>query len=147
MTITTQDTLDRILQRLDGGEELTSCALKDGDKFCIMGLFLDEFGYDWTEFDLNKDPTPAYMALENEVSDYFNFRFSGYGAFESGDLPEELRERILTLVPNYDQKIFRSTRFSLMAISDMMTYHRVQDTNILLADIIRSGVLFGELEP
>ena len=147
MTTASQDIIDRILHRLDSGEELISCGLKHNGKFCVMGLFLDEYGYDWETSDQTGNHNQAYLILDYDVSRDLNFRVSsGFGAFDYNDLPLDLQTRILNLVPNYDQKILHGTRISLMEISDLMNYRKdfdVATINALLADIIKSGVMFN----
>ena len=39
-----QDKIQRVLYRLDHGEQLSRGQLKQDDNFCVLGLFADEYG-------------------------------------------------------------------------------------------------------
>ena len=150
MTTATENKIDLVLQRLDDGEELINCLLKKDDKFCIMGLFLDVYGFDWTkEFEQDNNHNVAYLELDKVVAN-FNFKYSGgAGFFNYYELPEELQQRILTMMPPYDDKIAKNSQLSLMEINDILNYrkdHDIASINGLLSDIIRSGVLFETQE-
>ena len=155
---TVQDKIQRVLYRLDQGEELIACSLKKGDQFCIMGLFLDVYGFDWSSrFNCStirdNNQNTAYSVLEREVRDYFNFRYDSQagalevGIFDPRDLPIELRNKLLSSVSLLHRRDLEVLSYwTLMRINDALHYGNKLDSaiiNSILADIIRSGVIFN----
>lgn len=146
---TISDRIQRILYRLDSGEELSYGALSIGNSFCVLGLFADESGLgEWgysenlesNEYRITGTNITSAVWLCDMLADYYDLRTGG-GTFDINCLTEDLRNRLLTkgVEPNYKDFV------SLDSINDQMLSKDAPydyEVNILLADVIRSGVIF-----
>lgn len=154
------DKIQRIIYRLEQGEELTHSSLFDGKNFCVLGLFADESGlgewttvihskydnsecYDIPEFVYNTGEidirllSPASPPVA--VSEYYNLRRDSTGVnFNTNDLPLKLRNEITELLQC-------TGMVDLYYINDMLIQKGHQDrANSILAGIIRSGAIFNK---
>ena len=149
---TVEDRIQRVLYRLDNGEDLCKGYLHFEDKFCVLGLFMDESGLgEWILDEVNSqgfkfDDQNIYYApevLPGEIVAYYGFS-DDVGQFELNSLPTDLREDIIRLFPTagYDrQKIT-----CLTALNDDLMTHNIDTSkrNDILARVIRSGVVFKD---
>ena len=78
----------------------------------------------------------SYVSIPRAVSEYY-----GFVRFNLFDLPYDLRNKIHCLVYGMGRQVSRSP-IGLGAINDAALKLNYPYTNQLLADIIRSGVLF-----
>ena len=198
---TVSDRIQRVLYRLENGEQLTNRQLYNGDNFCALGLFADESGLGYWDFtspvfsdtDIIRYPykihrrevippfdddgneaniwsdgttiwvnykgsdkiyaydiltksyneNKSFLAYDHSsltllpypVKDLYGFN-SVAGVFAMSDLPIELQYRITEAfgdIPLLE---------SIVGINDKGVKRNHPDTNTILADIIRSGVLF-----
>ena len=153
---TVQDRIQKILYRLDHGEELTHRVLYNGDNFCVLGLFADESGMgNWDLLSNTRDKDYYVYApydgkyprvvsiLPSEIKSYYNLK-SVVGSFSIKDLPDDLQSEIRTQINNIGLKfpeLFDSS--SLANLNDILLFNEYQHTNDLLAAIIRSGAIFN----
>lgn len=159
-----QDKIQRVLYRLDQGEKLIARNLKEHDNYCILGLFVDESGLgEWQSqaelLDMPYEELQSYQYnIDNDidVSGLFNdtltkyYNFKDYaGSFNFYDLPESVQNKIEAVA----RIIIRDGNY--MMILDDLNLYTVNDIlvesnydpksiNEILADIIRSGVIFKE---
>ena len=86
---TVQDKIQRIIYRLEHGEQLCGTVLRNGDNFCVLGLFADESGLGrWIdaytgvyEYCIN-DQSLLTILNNREILDYYDFDLP-YGAQNS----------------------------------------------------------------
>ena len=136
---TVADRIQRVLYRLDHGEQLTHNALKSDDNFCVLGLFADESGIGGWEGDayvVGNESNAKTLGII--LTNYYGFHTCG-GSFNVCDLSENLRQ---TLV---DEHILRNNYDDVcMNITLINDYYKLTDEkrNAIIAAIIRSGALF-----
>ena len=157
-----QEKIDRILARLDQGEELISKKLRIGDNFCILGLFADESGLGHWHTEIQKgepvhyykikpfvkNATPygyfvSYSLFDRANSIRLNSRLvqhyglqSAEGAFDVDRIPASIKYRMLTA----------NCGPSLLKVNDYMidSEYPGAEINAVLSDIIRSGAIFKD---
>ena len=113
---TVHDKIQRVIYRLESGEELIAGALSCDGKFCVLGMFLDEAGL------------VGYASLLN------NYKLKrGIGEFNLNEAPENVKRAVSEF--NLPHKL------DLMFINDKLIEHGIKP-NQILADIIRSGIVF-----
>ena len=135
---TVQDKVQRVLYRLDHGEELVHGNLRINNKFCVLGLFADESGLGrWDKALYRIGDSCSNQILYRQLKEYYNLR-SGSGSFIVDNLPEDINAKIKTLYPYHTRSL------SLMEINDNVLARHKIDINKLLASIIRSGVIFNK---
>ena len=135
------DKIQRILYRLDHGEELTGGRLYDGSNFCVLGLFADESGLgQWDVFSNSYvvGSDSCRSTLNYAVVEYYHLRNTD-GAFFVDSLPEHIKDELR-------DKLGYTVCLGLMQISGINDdlVDKGINSNKILADIIRSGVLFKE---
>ena len=154
---TVNDKIQRIIYRLEHGEQLISGCLRKEDNFCILGLFADESGLgdwgaisnDWGESSYyvgdSGNGGKASVSLCDSLVEYYNLR-SPCAAFNIDLLPEDLRIKLTAynVLPNpYSTKLL-----PLDLINDHILTDRTEDYNYelneILATIIRSGIIFRD---
>ena len=127
-----KDKIQRILDRLDQGENLAASYLKLGDKFCVLGLFADESGLGgWSNGDryihsFKPKVTLGYIlkyrfdyfvrffdrgtvTLNKQLVDHYGLKDSR-GSFDIRKLPIKIRRRILVT----------GSRYTLVSVNDHM---------------------------
>ena len=155
---TVQDRIQRVLYRLESGEQLTKLRLRINNSFCALGLFLDEYQdgewisdrkltneddsydiyYHYLDHGINRRSS---LVLTKPAVKYYGFN-DEYGSFDLRDIKDR----------NLKVKIDRATpsRFkfnpNLGILNDHLIYHPIfhDETNTLISALIRSGVLFKE---
>lgn len=138
---TADDKVQNILCRLEHGEKLIQGQLKQGDNFCILGLFADESGLGYwgdavsTHYYYMDGEHPACSDLPLGVMNYYNMR-TCYGDFDPDDLTPELRDRLVGIVEDPE------TETSLMDINDADDVDP-EVIKQLLIDIIKSRAIFS----
>ena len=136
---TVQDKIQRVLSRLENGEELTKYSLRNGDNFCIMGMFADESGIGhWVN--------ETYVVHGGvSVAGYFNIK-TGSGNFEIDELPEGLAFCVRSLLNDsmYSYILFSSRQGSSLTMINDLDGVPPMTKNRLLAEIIKSGVIFDD---
>lgn len=158
------DQIQKVIDRLESGEQLVAFSLRELDSYCVMGLFADESKMGrWinlaASLDMNINSAKHYeYAIEGEdlvsftlsesMCDHFDL-LDGCGAFDFDDLPAELQKQ---LVPILDLAIAETdilgdigyNKTSLSAINDVLVKmgYTVEYTNKVLADIIKSRAIF-----
>ena len=141
-TPSVQDRIKRILYRLDHGEQLISGALKHEDNFCVLGLFADESGLGfWNEHDcyvIGYEISQSTVLL-SILKDYYDL-ISANAIFKVSDLSKTVYDVLIS----YDPTVNQRTEICLSEINDLLVENEDPTTNFLLADIIRSGVIFKE---
>ena len=140
---TVNDKILRILYRLDHGEELIHGRLKEDDgKFCVLGLFADESGIgEWLALPSGyayKADGLVKASLTGILMDYYNLR-SETGVFDRIRLPEHIASPLHTI----DQLTQYRNLLSLSLVNDGLIDAGVKP-NEILADIIRSGIIFRD---
>lgn len=148
---TVYDRVQRILYRLDSGEQLGKCGLRVGNNFCVMGLFADESGLGyWTDpklgpghrsgYIIEPNPYPVFAFPPSAVVELYRLKCSS-GYFEYADLPEELYNEVKALY-HIDHRARAID--SLTNINDILRErgYPVAVINDILAKIIRSGAIF-----
>ena len=147
---TAKDRIQRILYRLDNGEQLNDGRLCRGDKFCILGLFADESGQVFWEHELLERSGVAFFSegmyyrvndqiylsrLDPSLVEYYNLK-DELGSFDIAEIPEEYRE----IVGN----IICGSLSCLLFLNDNAIRHgfTTEYVNELLASVIRSGAVF-----
>ena len=155
LTADAQASIDRILSRLDQGEQLGKYGLRTGAHFCIMGLFADESRLGtWTVMRESSDFISGYITDPEDsarfafppdsVTEYYGLN-NGSGTFHVSDLPPDLYIQLEELVKLGDRT--RSIE-SLANINDVLTSQGVtaEVVNGILARIIRTGIIFKKQE-
>ena len=130
---TVHDKIQRIIYRLEHGEELISGNLMR------RGQFADESGLgDWFGSIYYESDTKSVTVLSESISTYYNLQ-NRSGKFYLADLSDDVQNKLSIFKPNVDGT------FSLMAINDSVLFCMDNNINInqLLADIIRSGAVFN----
>lgn len=135
---TVSDKIQRVLYRLDHGELLAQGSLKVGAKYCIIGMFMDEHGVDWDK--------PYHI---EPILQYYNFKEHMRGEFDIDDLPAVILARLTKLlgIDYVKARQNREGKMSLMSLNDTLITMGTLDSdaiNGILADVIRSGVLFNK---
>ena len=156
------DRIQRVLYRLDHGEQLGRKDLYDGTKFCVLGMFADESGmghwqYSGPSSDLVgrhrynyklsvKDFMGSAALLPHPVKQLYGFT-TDTGLFMLKDLPDhvqkqtwEVYRKTYTNGPINDPM----TSWSLASLNDSCLQIGYEYTNELLAKIIRSGAVFDK---
>ena len=134
------DKIQRVLYRLDHGEELTKGCLRRRDNFCVMGLFTDESGLgEWEPEaeDEFESVRPAVYVDQNKMQITYKEIFEYYGMkeqFKVEDLPASVLNRIRYKFPNTHDFL------TLAYLNDNIFENA--DLNSILADVIRSGAVF-----
>ena len=149
---TVSDKILRVLFRLDQDEKLISRSLREGDNFCVLGLFADESGQgEWKSqaeiFNIPPAEIETYQynmefdmdvsgLLNNTLTEYYNFK-DCFGSFDFNDLPKELQNQVRSVVFDIDD-------INLYTVNDALveSAHEVSEINQILGDIIRSGAIF-----
>ena len=147
---TVSDKINRILYRLDQGEELACGNLKEKNHFCVLGLFADESGLGrWREYGGNAncsgydvDDRDDFMGelfvLPDAVVDYYGLT-NNFTTFNCYDLKDP--DLIDTLV-QYDL-VYSDGTTSLPRINDgLIRIGKAAEVNGILMKIIKSGVIF-----
>ena len=141
--LTAADRIQRVLDRLESGEELCQGYLREGNKFCIIGMFLDEsdlgnwhganYTYHWDQ--------DYYMEAQGPTIESFYGFISPCGRFDVDKLPAELLAEIRGVLGSGSMWL---PSYMLMDLSDDMLRAGVETAvaNDILAKIIRSGVIF-----
>ena len=156
---TVQDKIQRVLYRLEHGEQLCRGYLHIKDKFCILGLFADESGLGEWEVDDQYPHFISYSVIKDDrtkitgpfelwdlISEYYNF--NGINAsFNINHLPEDLRIKLESLGAISPGTLYKDTT-SLDLVNDILLENSGSvynpEVNEILADIIRSGVIFKD---
>ena len=156
------DRIQRVLYRLDHGEELISKVLHDGEKFCALGLFADESGIGNWDVVTRPGSSKGYYVFASDnphstlyprgasilpqaVKELYNMK-SDVGSFRMRQLPEDLRSDILKHLysrPDYIHDAVKIDHISLANVNDILIYTEYEGINDMLARIIRSGVIFN----
>lgn len=129
------DKIQRVLYRLDHGEELIRGCLSKKDKFCVLGLFADESGIGTWEDRVYVEESAAYIDDNNEQLDYDQI-LTYYGikpVFTLENLPDHVISKIR-------YKFSENEVLSLPFLNDNL--YGNADLNSILADVIRSGAIF-----
>ena len=141
---TVQHKIMRILYRLEHGEKLTSNRLRnfDGDKFCVLGLFIDESGMGkWHGSTYVTDDGHCLEAgLSDSIYKYYGL-INKYGAFSYDDLPAEIQEKLAVLNDAYGDA---ANYLTLSIVNDYISINGKDSVNDILAAIIRSGAIFTD---
>ena len=143
--------IERVLIRLDQGEQLIPDGFWRGGQYCVLGIMIDEANL----FDLQKELS-GNSHLTTEQIDMYTIYYglrSGKGEFNISDLTAELKTRIqkITGLTDYELLIFDGI-LTLSGVNDHYFYRSEQnkpdktELNAVLADIIRSGAIFCEYE-
>ena len=161
--LTVQDKIDRILARLDQGEQLIGSQLRSGDQFCIMGLFADESDMgEWVTEIRQGDKIPCYKVkpIKHGCSRY-GYYITSYNYFSSSDATRLSRDLVahyglrngvgtfdLNKVPPLVKFVLHTIKCtdSLLQVNDRMIEleYSTEVINTVLAEIIRSGAIFKE---
>ena len=141
-----QDKINRVLDRLDRGEQLTRGTLKFNDNFCILGLFADESGLgEWGTIDqphgrpqityYQIDDRMGSSQLDRDLVKYYRMH-NANGQLDISKVPAELMQFLYKIGSNYN----------LANINDKMLQigYSTDKINSTLATIIRSGAIFLE---
>ena len=141
-SLTVEDRLDAVLQRLDSGEQLVPKRLKYGNNLCIMGLFADESGIVQWHGDQYRRKRHTYVnLLDMDVVTLFNLR-DPIGSFDLESAPDELKDLIRE---HLGAEAAQLNRLSLTVVNDsMLALEKREQANPVLAAIIRSGVVFNK---
>ena len=145
-----QQSIERVLARLDQGEELICDSYYKDGKYCAMGILVDEANL----FDL-----PRIINLHeglsvqriNEYVDYYGLH-TAKGEFEFTDVTPELQTRIKQVTGLAEEEIRGAYcgRLTLTVINDSYFYNDRPDKpeqlelNSVIAAVIRSGAIFQE---
>ena len=157
------DKIQRILYRLEHGEVLISRNLRVKDNFCVLGLFADESGlgewYPFAElFDTDADEMGTYFYEINSERDNLDRsadllnktlikHYSLHdccGSFNFYGLPKDLQNK-LDPIMEIGKRDISCLGVSLYVINDILFetgYYDPATSNQLLADVIRSGIIF-----
>lgn len=141
-----EDAVQRVLARLDSGEQLTVGSLKIDGMFCVLGLFADESGLgEWgiarpvrdnRQFGYYRIGTSKGSAqLDRQLVSYYGM-LDANGGFDV----TKLSPQILTII--YQIKCVNN----LASLNDhMLNAGYSKDViNQTLAEVIRSGAIFKE---
>lgn len=149
---TAQDRIQRVLYRLDSGEQLVKGRLRINDNFCVLGMFLDEFpgghwnnyrnalsGDSYYNFRNQIDSGSVQLDLTPEAAEYYGF-IDPRGTFEYPAIPDRDLQNIIYRVMTARSKF----NPSLGLLNDNLIHHPLYgtDVNSILARLIRSGALF-----
>lgn len=137
---TVQDKIQRILYRLEHGENLTHGRMKSYGNYCVLGLFADESGMGhWDPgTDAYKIEGTLYCGnLSESISTYYGLT-SETGVFKVLDIPEPILKQLKQKMSGH-----LGLLSSLSIINDELIIKGYQP-NQILADIIRSGIIFKE---
>ena len=138
---TVADKIQRVLYRLDHGEKLIKISLKSNGSFCVLGLFADESGLGrWESSRYVIDDSVAYSSTDDIVN-YYGFNDAG-ASFDVHKLPNDLQNKVRCLLHDFYDFIIRFP-VALSTINDLAVSLKYPHVNQLLADIIRSGVIFN----
>ena len=139
---TAADKIQRVLYRLDHGEKLIAHQFRNGDNFCVLGLFADESGLgEWYLDVMNRYRyLNCTAALDYEIAAYYSIRTLSAG-FAYCDLPDS----VLNMIPTPLQNKSRVSK-GLNYLNDKLILNKVSNSNEILAAIIRSGVIFKNNE-
>lgn len=146
---TPQERIDRILARLDSGEELNGGRLRRLHQFCILGLFADESGLGKWEpdgvgvfFYYMVDGDKLTADLNDPIVDLYNL-VDQTARFTIANVPMKIKSFLTNEIYSY-QRTIRTT--SLMDVNDRMidNGYSSKDINETLSTIIRSGAIFKE---
>lgn len=138
------DKIQRIIYRLEHGEQLHSNRLRnfDGTRHCVLGLFADEsrMGH-WVGCTyVTDDGHYLESGLSDQIYQYYGLK-NRYGAFSFNDLPENIQEQLYTLSTAYGDA---ANYLTLSIINDYININGKSSVNDILASIIRSGVIFAD---
>ena len=140
---TVADKIQRVLYRLEHGEKLIWGQMHYDGGFCVLGLFADESGLgSWEPIShgYNVGGQVSFTRLSDNLLDYYGFNSSGVSLVLS-DLPNDLHNKVRCLF--FTNGYYREHgTFDLSFINDCGRIRAYPHINQLLADIIRSGVLF-----
>ena len=133
---TVDDKVQRIIYRLEHGEELVKGTLRNRHgNFCVLGLFAEESGLGEWEMPgqcYNVDGEINFKFLNNKLVQYYNF-ISGIGTFKVDYLPDQVKSEL--------ESVLIGPTSSLATLNDCFVGSK-PGINKLFADIIRSGVVF-----
>ena len=151
-----KDKILRVLYRLEHGEQLCHGILYNGNNFCVLGLFADESGLgswvhddkgEFYEYTIGDNKVITSLAI-TELIEYYDFhqplREKGTVSFVLNQVSNALANQIKCLY--YDEFKFVVVEHELVdlySVNDIGISTNYVGTNQLLADIIRSGVLFN----
>ena len=121
---TISDRIQRVLYRLDHGEELVFGTLNADDKFCLVGLFGAESG-------LFGDGMGNCSNSYLQIYDLYNIK----SHINVRALPEVLQKLIRDIYGTCGT-------VPLPVINDVLVSQGVEDRNSIMADLIRSGIIF-----
>ena len=160
---TVQDRIQRVLYRLDHGEQLGQKDLYDGQNFCVMGLFADESGLgEWNHRTIGNDIVgnkiqytykphdTNYLSstslLPFPVRQYYGFN-TATGMFKFSDISDDLRDRIVYIYREFfgryaNKSATPANIYSLTGLNDVGVRLGDASINQVLADLIRSGAAF-----
>ena len=152
---TVADKIQRILYRLDHGEKLVCGALRDGDNFCVLGMFADESGLGEWSRETDRAYRDRYLVgegpdnistvwLSDVLADYYNLRTGG-ATFEIGKLPGDIQQKLNAY--NVKPHTCDVNLISLDLINDLLLSNNDvsnPEANEILAAIIRTGVIFKD---
>ena len=159
---TVSDKIQRVLYRLEQGEQLGRRDLYDGNKFCVLGMFADESGAGNWVIDSHSEKAVGrfryrYMMhhaefsgsaalLPNYVQKLYGFK-TDTGLFMLADLSDDLSKKINEI---YWKAEFNSVDvkdelicWSMACLNDAGLLVDSGSINQVLADVIRSGAVFA----
>lgn len=166
---TAYDKIQRVIYRLEHGEELISGRLYDGDNFCVLGLFADESGLGHWEasehcdgvfrYRINGFPLVTSLHVPELIA-YYDIRLphelkgsargqessyiKGAMAFDLSEVSNDIANKIKCLWSSeFNIMPVENALVDLYAVNDLGKSSGYTGLNQLLADIIRSGVLFN----
>ena len=124
---TVVDSINRVLDRLDNGEKLIRGDLTNGNgQFCVLGLFAHEAGL---------------FELYNISQKIYDATYDFYGIRRRMNI-EELPTQLYDALHDSPLWILDDDDVALYSINDMLLAECYDDANSILAELIRSGVVF-----
>ena len=154
--------IQRILDRLDQGEELISGKLKLDGKFCVLGLFAEESGLGkWSKVVKDGVVVSYYTVrpMVNGCGQYgYVFSYNYYGSGSATRLDRRLMNHYglrspdgsfdIELIPPVVKALVQTVKCadSLSGVNDRLIEleYDGEVVNKVLADIIRSGAIFKD---
>lgn len=143
-----QKSIQRVLTRLDQGEDLICDTFCRDGKFCAMGILVDEADLFDIQEELLTHEGLSVRRIDEYVS-YYNLN-SPKGEFDISEISPDLKTRIQKVAGLSDHEVMSlySGHLSLTVINDSY-FHNPYPTkpaklelNSVLADVIRSGAIF-----
>ena len=144
---TVADKIQRILYRLDHGEELSNGTLKDEFGFCVLGLFADESGLgywhentsdDYSVYVIDGESPTGPFIVSDSIVDHYNLT-DNIISFNLDDVRDSnIKDKLI----QYDVAYTDGTT-SLTRINDYLVRQgRLIEAREILTKLIKSGVVF-----